>query len=148
MESMNNKDPFETFLEKQSFSEKASESLRMKLDNSASWNRPWWKSPTVIALLAAGLIVVISFLLLLAARSAVRSSVVPLAEQFAPPASSPQPLPVVVEPPPPVIAQNGENSMLSPFSRQLADSEPEFNLSFIDRPVNLINARREYADLI
>ena len=42
MESMNNKDPFETFLEKQSFSEKASESLRSRLESSASWNRPWW----------------------------------------------------------------------------------------------------------
>ena len=37
MESMNNKDPFETFLEKQSFSEKASESLHSRLEKSASF---------------------------------------------------------------------------------------------------------------
>lgn len=141
MESMNNKDPFETFLEKQSFSEKASESLRMKLDKGAVWNRPWWKNPTVIAVLTAGLVVVISFLLLLAARSAAKPSVAPVAEQP----------PVFEEPlsaPPPVIAQNGNANPLSPFQQNLADAEPEFNLSFIDRPVNFIAARSEYADLI
>ena len=141
MESMNNKDPFETFLKNQNFSEKASDSLRMKLENSATWNRPWWKNSTIIAVLIACLVVVMSFLLLLAAKSVAKPPVVPLAEQ----------MPVFEEPlsaPPQVIAQNGNGSPLSPFQRHLTDSAPEFNLSFIDRPVNFINARREYADLI
>lgn len=141
MESMNNKDPFETFLEKQSFSEKASESLRMKLDKGAVWNRPWWKNPTVIAVLTAGLVVVISFLLLLAAKSAAKPAVAPMAEQ----------MPVLEEPvstPPEIIAQNGNSSPISSFQRHLEDNAPEFYLSFIDRPVNFVAARREYADLI
>ncbi|HAE40999.1 MAG TPA: hypothetical protein DCG57_20555 [Candidatus Riflebacteria bacterium] len=141
MESMNNKDPFETFLEKQSFSEKASDSLRMKLENSAVWNRPWWKNPTVVAALMAGMIFVMSFLLLLAAKSAAKPAVAPMAEKppiFAEPLSAPAP----------VIAQNGNGNPLSLFLKTLADAEPEFNLSFIDRPVNFFAARREYADLI
>ena len=141
MESMNNKDPFETFLEKQSFSEKASESLRARLERSASWNRPWWKKPTTVALLIACLVIVTSYLLLLVARSQIKPAVVPVAEQ----------MPVFEEPlsaPPQVIAQNGKESLLSPFQRRLAENEPEFNLSFIDRPVNYLEARREYSDLI
>ncbi len=138
---MNNKDPFETFLEKQSFSERASESLHSRLEKSASWNRPWWKKPTTVAILAACLIVVTSFLLLLAARSATKPPVIPMAEQ----------LPVFedpVSPPPEIIAQNGNSNPLSPFQRHLEDNAPEFNLSFIDRPVNYLEARREYSDLI
>jgi len=138
---MNNKDPFETFLEKQSFSEKASESLRSRLERSASWNRPWWKNPITVAILAACLIAVTSFLLLLAARSAIKPPVAPIAEQ----------MPVFEEPisiPPEVIAKNGKSSPLSPFQQRLAENEPEFNLSFIDRPVNYLEARREYSDLI
>lgn len=138
---MNNKDPFETFLEKQSFSEKASESLRSRLESSASWNRPWWKKPTTVALLIACLVIVTSYLLLLVARSQIKPAVVPVAEQ----------MPVFEEPltaPPQVIAQNGKESLLSPFQRRLAENEPEFNLSFIDRPVNYLEARREYSDLI
>jgi len=138
---MNNKDPFESFLEKQSFSEKASDSLRSRLETSASWNRPWWKNPTTIAFMAACLIVVVSFLLLLVARSATKPLVKPMAEQ----------VPVFEEPvstPPEIIAQNGKSSPLSPFQQHLEDAEPEFNLSFIDRPVNFMQARREYADLI
>lgn len=141
MESMNNKDPFETLLEKQNFSEKASESLRSRLEKSASWNRPLWKNPTTLALIAACLIAVTSFLLLLAARSQVKPAVAPVAEQ----------LPVFEEPvlaPPEVIAQNGKSSPLSPFQQRLAEDEPEFNLSFIDRPVNSFEARREYSDFI
>ncbi len=141
MESMNNKDPFETFLEKQSFSEKASESLHSRLEKSASWNRSWWKNPTTLALIAACLIVVTSFLLLLAARSAIKPPVAPMAEQ----------MPVFEEPistPPEVIAKNGKSSPLSPFQRHLEDNAPEFNLSFIDRPVNYMQARREYSDFI
>lgn len=141
MESMNNKDPFESFLEKQSFSEKASDSLRSRLEKSASWNRPWWKNPTTLAFMAACLIVVVSFLLLIVARSQIKPAVVPVAEQ----------MPVFEEPltaPPQVIAQNGKNSPLSPFQRHLEDNAPEFNLSFIDRPVNYMQARREYSDFI
>ncbi len=141
MESMNNKDPFETFLEKQSFSEKASDSLRSRLEQSASWSRPWWKNATTVAFMVACLIVVASFLVLLVARSEVKPAVVPVAEQ----------MPAIEEPvsaPPQVIAQNGKSSPLSPFQRHLTDTEPEFNLSFIDRPVNFIQARREYSDLI
>lgn len=141
MESMNNKDPFETFLERQSFNEKASKSLRSRLESSASWNRPWWQKPTTVALLIACLIIVTSYLLLLVARSQVKPAAVPVTEQ----------MPVFEEPlsaPPQVIAQNGKESMLSPFQRHLAENEPEFNLSFIDRPVNYLEARREYSDLI
>lgn len=141
MESMNNKDPFETFLEKQSFSEKASESLRTRLEKSANWNHPWWKSPIAVALLTAFLIVAASFLLLLVARSQVKPAVAPVAEQ----------MPVLEEPvlaPPEIIAQNGKNSPLSPFQQRLAEDGPEFNLSFIDRPVNFMQARREYSDFI
>jgi len=138
---MNNKDPFETFLEKQSFSEKASESLRTRLEKSANWNHPWWKNPIAVALLTAFLIVAASFLLLLVARSQVKPAVAPVAEQ----------MPVLEEPvlaPPEIIAQNGKNSPLSPFQQRLAEDGSEFNLSFIDRPVNFMQARREYSDFI
>ncbi|PKL49515.1 MAG: hypothetical protein CVV42_05905 [Candidatus Riflebacteria bacterium HGW-Riflebacteria-2] len=139
---MNNKDPFETYLKNQNFSEKAPESLRVKLENSASWNHPWWKNPTTIAILTACLVVVISFLLLLAARSAAKPPIAPVAEQL-PAFEEP-----VSAPPPPVVAQNDTRNPLSPFQQNLADAGAEFNLSFIDRPVNYFEARREYSDLI
>lgn len=140
MESMNNKDPFETFLERQRFSEKASESLRRRLDKSAVWNLPQWKDRTTLAIIAVGLIIVASFLL-----AVFKSAVQPCAR----PDTKRQP--VFEEPaelPKPLIAHSGFTKTISPFRLRQMKFEPEFNLSFIDRPVNFLQARREYSDLI
>lgn len=141
MESMNNKDPFENFLKNQSFGEKAPGSLLIRLEKGAVWNRPWWKSPVGVAVLAACLVVIMATLIVVVARSESEKTTVPKAEQ----------VPVIdepVAPPPQVIVQNDDIRLLSPFHYQQFVSQPEFNLSFIDRPVNYFEARREYADMI
>jgi len=137
---MNNKDPFETFLKNQSFSEKAPESILLKLEKNASWNRPWWKSPASLVALIAAFVVALVVLFVAVSQPPTGQAPAQVTEE---PQLLPEP-----EVLPQVIAMNGDKEVLSPFQRLRADSEPEFNLSFIDRPVNFINARREYADLI
>jgi len=136
---MNNKDPFENFLKNQGFKEKASESLRMKLEKGATWNQPWWKNLSSLITMVLILVVAVGVLFVITP---------PPVEQTIPRQSEEQPLHSEPEESPKVIALNGDKEILSPLQRQFLGAEPEFNLSFIDRPVNFINARREYADLI
>lgn len=142
MESMNNNDQFEAFLKQQNFSEKAPEAMLRRLEARAAWNRPWWKTTTgFIALMLA---ILVLFALVLASRSVEQNVNTPAITHELPalPEQKDQQLPVVV------AAGKSPDDALSSMNRIRIESADHFNLVFIDRPVKVGNARREYADLI
>ena len=142
MGRMTDKKPFEEFLKGHDFKEKASGNLFAKLDAAGAWNRPWWRSSTIVTGLGASLILAVILLGFFGIESDT-----PQTEQMLPEETIQVPTPTLPARLDDIVeGLYGNKKVLDLLMGE--SSKPSFNLVFIDRPVNFITAIRENKELM